>query len=115
MTNPILAAMTDFEFTSHIGMCGGGGISFKKEAYSVLVDDDGEEYWVFFDIEEPDSGYSGYIWSLWLHHTGYKATAIIGGGREQELKGLAFKALDASVRGDWTSAKDIVGSWDNNA
>ena len=101
----------EFEFVSHIGMCGRNGITFAKESYSILLDDEDEEYWVF---ESPEK-VTGYVWSLWLHHTGYKAMAVVGDGREQELKGLAFKALDAAVRGDWTSAKDIVGSWDNNA
>ena len=102
---------SEFYFTSRIGMCGGGGLTFTKESYSILLDDEDEEYWVF---ESPEK-VTGYVWSLWLHHTGYKAMAVVGDGREQELKGLAFKALDAAVRGRWAEAKDIVSSWDNNA
>ena len=107
----MLNNLNDFEFTSRIGMCGGGGISFKKESYSILLDEEGEEYWVFDSLDEE---IDGYVWSLWVHYTGYKCMAVVGDGREQELECLAFKALNAAVRGDWTSAKAIVSSWENN-
>lgn len=100
-----------FEFTSQSGMCGGGGISFTKEAYSVQIDEDGEEFWAFDSSECP----TGYVWSLWTHYTGHKAMAIVGDyGREQELKDLALRALSAAVSGDWFSAKSLVRSWVNN-
>ena len=100
----------EFEFVSHIGMCGCNGITFAKESYSILLDDEDEEYWVF-DSDNPEF----YTKSLWIHYTGYKAIAVFGGGREQELECLALKALNAAVRGDWTEAKAIVSAWDNNA
>jgi hypothetical protein len=103
--------LNSFDFTSQIGMCGGGGVSFKKEAYSILIDEDGQEYWVFDSTEHKATGY---VWSLWTHYTGYKAMAIIGDGREKELKDLALRALSAAVSGDWFEAKNLVTSWVNN-
>ena len=103
--------LNEFHFTSQIGMCGGGGISFKKEAYSVLIDDDGEEYWVF---DSPDHQPTGYVWSLWSHHTGNKAMAIVGSPWEQELKDLALESLGLAIQGDWHGSRTLVNSWENN-
>lgn len=100
-----------FDFTSQIGMCGGGGLSFRKESYSILIDEDGEEFWLFDSTEHKPCGY---VWSLWTHYSGYKAMAIIGDGREQELKALALKALSAAVSGDWAESRALVSSWVNN-
>jgi hypothetical protein len=102
--------LNSFDFTSQIGMCGGGGLSFRKESYFVYVDEDGEECWAFDGPESP----TGYILSLCTHYTGYKAMAIVGGGREQELKDLALRALSAAVSGDWCRSKSLVNSWVNN-
>jgi hypothetical protein len=108
----VLDNLNEFEFTAQIGMCGGGGISFKKESYSVLIDEENEEeYWVFNSSTEK---VTGYVWSLWTHYTGYKAMAILGDGREEELKDLALKALNEAVQGNWYESKALVSSWVNN-
>lgn len=107
----MLDNLNEFEFTSQIGMCGGGGLSFCKESYSVYVDEVGEECWVFDSTEHKPVGY---VWSLWTHYTGYKAMAFVGGGREQELKALALRALSSAVSGDWFESKSLVNSWVNN-
>lgn len=103
--------LNEFHFTSQIGMCGGGGISFKKEAYSVLIDEDGEEYWEFDSLEYETTGY---VWSLWDHYAGNKAIAVVGDGREQELKDLALESLGLAIQGDWPGSRTLVNSWNWN-
>ena len=107
----MLSNLNEFEFTAQIGMCGGGGITFRKESFCSFIDEeDGEEYWVFDSLQQSE----GYVWSLWLHYTGIKAMAIVGDGREKELKELALEALNEAARGEWANAKAIVNSWENN-